>query len=156
MSASLRIRGNLPTGICRSRKSESARDMRRIFAVAAAFLLTAALFQLAQLILLVSMYGMPLGSAVMTPGVSYYLLNYVVSFFAAMAGGWLLVRLAQSGLGVALLLGIMLAAVAVYGFSRPPSQWPSWYGPVLGIVLIAGVLTGARLTLGRRSRSPAN
>jgi hypothetical protein len=114
-------------------------------------IIAAALFQLGALAAFVGLYGIPLGASSERPSVSYFALNLGCSALAAVTGGWVTARLArQRPLAHVGTLALVLAAVVLWGFTRPPSQWPGWYPPALALVAVAGTLAGGFL---RRSRA---
>lgn len=117
--------------------------MRSILAVLAGGAVAAALFQVGAAVAFVVLYGIPLGASPGRPTVSYFVLNLGFAGIAAIAGGRLTARLARqrrrTHVGA---LALVLAAVALWGFSRPGSQWPGWYPPVLALVGLGGTLAG--------------
>jgi hypothetical protein len=117
--------------------------MRSLIAMLAGGLLAAVLFQVGAVVALVALYGIPLGASSGPPTVGYFVLNLGFAGIAAGAGGWLTARLARrrplSHVGV---LSLVLAVLVLWGFTRPASQWPEWYPPVLALIGVVGTLAG--------------
>ena len=89
------------------------------------------------------LYGIPLGASPGAPTVSYFLLNLGFAGIAAIAGGRLTASLAPQGRRTNVgILALVLAAVALWGFSQPASQWPGWYPPILALVGLVGTPVG--------------
>ena len=114
-----------------------------IIAVLAGGAIAALLFQVGAAVAFVLLYGIPLGASPGAPSVNYFVLNLGFAGIAAIAGGRLTASLAARrrsfNVGV---LALVLAAVALWGFSQPASQWPSWYPPLLALVGLVGALVG--------------
>jgi hypothetical protein len=117
--------------------------MRSILAVLAGGAVAAILFQVGAAVAFVVLYGIPLGASPGAPTVSYFVLNLGFAGIAAIAGGRLTGSLAPQGSRTTVgALALVLAAVALWGFSQPGSQWPGWYPPILALVGLAGTLAG--------------
>jgi hypothetical protein len=113
---------------------------RNVIAVLAGGLTGAALYQLGAVIALVVLYGIPLGSSPEPPGVPYYILNLSFAALAAGAAGLVTARLARPDPRAAIaLVAVILAGVSLWGFTRPASQWPAWYAPVLAMIALTAV-----------------
>jgi hypothetical protein len=124
--------------------------VRSLIAVLAGGVVAAVLFQVGAVSAFVGLYGIPLGASAGPPTVGYFVLNLGFAGIAALAGGWLTARLArQWPLAHVGVLALVLAAVALWGFTGPASQWPPWYPPALALVALAGTLAGALLRSGR-------
>ena len=93
---------------------------------------------------LVGLYGMPLGlRAEGPPTVSYFVLNLGFAAIAAIVAGRVTGSLARHRRWTHIVaLGLGLAAIALWGFSGPASQWPAWYPPILALVGLVGTLAG--------------
>ena len=117
--------------------------MRSIIAILAGGAVAAVLFQLGAAFAFVVLYGIPLGASPEPPGARYFLMNLGFAGLAAVCGGRLTASIARrerpTHVGA---LALVLAAVALLGFSRPGSQWPAWYPPVVALVGLAGTLAG--------------
>jgi hypothetical protein len=117
--------------------------VRGIIAVIAGGAVAAVLFQVGAAVAFVVLYGIPLGASPGPPSVSYFVLNLGFAAIAAIAGGRLTASLARQGRQTPVAaLSLLLAAVALWGFSQPGSQWPGWYPPILALVGLVGTLTG--------------
>jgi hypothetical protein len=117
--------------------------VRGIIAALAGGAIAAVLFQVGAAVAFVVLYGIPLGASPEPPSVSYFVLNLGFAGIAAFAGGRLTSAIARQGrLFPVVALALVLAAVALWGFSRAGSDWPGWYPPVLGLVALASTLAG--------------
>jgi predicted permease len=119
--------------------------VRSLAAVAVGFVIAIILYQLGAAVAFLVLYGIPLGYSGAPPGAGYYALNLSFSAAAAFIGACAAVRIARrQPLLHSMLLGTALAVLAVWGFSRPESQWPGWYPPTLAFVGAAGSIAGGR------------
>jgi hypothetical protein len=117
--------------------------VRGIIAVLAGGAVAAVLFQVGAAVAFVVLYGIPLGASPGRPTVSYFVLNLGFAGLAAIAGGRLTASLARQGRRIYVgALALVLAAMALWGFSQPASQWPGWYPPVLALIGLVGTLAG--------------
>lgn len=124
--------------------------MRSVIAALVGGAVAAVLFQVGAAVALVVLYGIPLGASPGPPSASYFVLNLGSAGIAAMVGGRLTASLARKGHGISVgALALVLAAVALRGFSQPGSQWPDWYPPILALVAVIGTLAGG-LSTGHR------
>jgi hypothetical protein len=121
----------------------SAFGVRSIIAVIAGGAVAAVLFQVGAAVAFIVLYGIPLGASPGPPGVGYFALNLGFAGVAAFAGGWITSRIArQRSRAPVAAVGVALAVLALWGFSRPASQWPGWYPPVLAFVALVGTYSG--------------
>lgn len=118
--------------------------IRSLAALLAGWLTTAVLYVLGTAALFVAAHGIPLGASPGPPGAGDLAANLVLAVLAAGAGGWVAARVAGRR-AVALALAIVLAAGALWGFSKPESQWPGWYPLALAVLGTAGAVAGGRL-----------
>jgi hypothetical protein len=129
--------------------------VRSIIAVLAGGAVAAVLFQVGAAVAFVVLHGIPLGASPGRLTVGYFVLNLAFAGIAAIAGGRLTARLARqrrrTHVGA---LALLLAAMALWGFSRPASQWPGWYPPVLALVGLVGTVAGGLPQSGRGKRVP--
>jgi hypothetical protein len=117
--------------------------VRSLIAVLAGAVVAAVLFQVGAAVAFVTLYGIPLGASPGRPTVGYFVLNLGFAGIAAMAGGWVTARLARQRRRIYVgALALVLAAMALWGFSQPASQWPGWYPSVLALVGLVGTLAG--------------
>lgn len=131
--------------------------VRSIIAVLAGGAVAAVLFQVGAAVAFVVLYGIPLGASPGRPTVGYFVLNLGFAGIAAIAGGRLTARLARQRIRTHVgALALVLAGMSLWGFSRPASQWPSWYPPVLALVGVAGALAGGLPRRGGASEFPAD
>ena len=131
--------------------------MRSLIAVLVGGAVAAVLFQVGAAVAFVVLYGIPLGASPGRPTVGYFVLNLGFAGIAAIVGGRLTARLARQGSRTHVgALALVLAAIALWGFSRPASQWPGWYPPVLALVGVAGTLAGGLPRRAGASEFPAD
>lgn len=124
--------------------------LRNVIAVLAGGLVAAVLFQVGAVVAFVGLYGIPLGASPGPPGSGYFAINLGFAALAAVAAGWVTARLAgPRPLAPVGALAVVLAAVVSWGFTKPASQWPGWYPPVLALVGLVGALAGGILRGGR-------
>lgn len=110
-------------------------------AVIAGALTAAVLYQVGAAFALLVTVGIPLGSSGEPPGADYFALNLGCALVAAAAGGHLTRRLSRiSQWWSGIVLALLLALLSLWGFTRPGSQWPAWYPPVLALVAAVGIL----------------
>ena len=115
--------------------------VRAIASVLAGALIAAVLYHISAAIALLVTVGIPLGSSGEDPGAAYYVINLTGAFLAALLAAAVTRRLSGSTARSPLIaLAVVLAATALWGFTRPESHWPAWYAPALALVAIAGVL----------------
>jgi hypothetical protein len=120
--------------------------MRSLVAIAAGAGVAAGLFQLGAIVALLVFVGLPLGAPGGLPSGGYYVLNLGLAAVAAVVGGRVSAWVASSERRRAVpLLAVLLAGVALWGFSQPASQWPRWYPATLALVGAVGTLLGGRL-----------
>lgn len=120
--------------------------VRNALAVLAGFIVGIVLYQIGAALAFVLLYGIPLGATPGEPGVAYYSLNLGFATLAAALAGSTAARIARDAAHVAAgTVGVVLAVLALWGFTKPTSNWPAWYAPVLAAIAIVGTLAGARL-----------
>jgi hypothetical protein len=120
--------------------------MRSMVALAAGALVAAGLYQVGAIIALLTTVGLPLGSPGGKPPAVYYILNLGLAGLGAALGGAVSARVARHRRHlVVAALAVLLAGVALWGFSKPASHWPRWYPLTLALVGAAGALLGGRL-----------
>lgn len=120
--------------------------MRRVIAVVAGTLAAVVGYWCAAVVALLTMHGIPMGSAGGPPTTADGLVSLAIAAAASCGGGLLTARIA-AGRYVMLAPGLLLGVMSVVGFSRPSSHWPSWfpYG------MAASCAAGALLAGGRRA-----
>jgi hypothetical protein len=117
--------------------------VRGIIAVLAGGAIAAVLFQVGAAVAFVVLYGIPLGASPGPPTASYFVLNLGFAGIAAIAGGRLTASFARQRRRTLVgALALVLAAVALGGFSQSGSQWPGWYPSILALVGLVGTLAG--------------
>ena len=120
--------------------------MRSMVALAAGALVAAVLYQVGAIIALLTTVGLPLGSPGGQPPAAYYILNLGLAALAAALAGAVSAGVARGRRHVVVpVLAGLMAGVALWGFSKPASQWPRWYPLTLAVVGAAGALLGGRL-----------
>ena len=128
--------------------------LRTVIAIIAGACVAAVLAQVAGAIAFVAMFGIPLGMQPREPSPGEYAVFLAVGGLAAMAGAYVTSRMARGRRAAATtILAVLLAAGTLWGFSRPQSNWPSWWGPALATMAAAGAAAGGRVKppTGRRS-----
>ena len=106
--------------------------------------------------------GIIIGAALFVPGglgtasaaapppalpAAYLAANLVAGALGAVLGGWVTARVAAfAPFGHAAVLAAVVAAVTIaIAGSGPPGAQPEWYPIVIGVIGVAGVLTGGKL-----------
>jgi hypothetical protein len=119
--------------------------MRSLVAIAAGAGVAAGLFHLGAIVALLVVVGLPLGAPGGPPSGGYYVINLGLAAVAAVLGGgvsaWVAGPMRRRAVP---LLAVLLAGLALWGFSQPASQWPSWYPATLALVGAVGTLLGGR------------
>ncbi len=119
--------------------------MRNIVAVIVGVTVAVVLFQVGAAVAFVALYGIPLGASPGPPGIGYFALNLGFAAAAAFAGGRVTRRIAsQRSSAPIMVVAVVLVGLALWGFSRPASQWPGWYPPVLACVALLGTYAGGK------------
>ena len=98
-------------------------------------------------VLLVAVFGIPLGMTPREPTLGEYLVLLLVAGVSAAIGGRLAARRAdpQHGREVVLVLAAAVAVLMLWGFSGPASHWPRWCPPTLALFFAAGICGGGLL-----------
>lgn len=87
--------------------------------------------------------GIPLDAPPCELGPAYMTLNLGFASAGAITAGWTAARLARRNpVAHAAILGVGLAAFALWGFSKPGSNWPAWYPWTLALVAVGGAWVG--------------
>jgi hypothetical protein len=125
---------------------------RNILAVTAGYVTMAVIVILVTIPLALA-FGQPLDpeAAKTVPNAAYFLLNLVLSFFAAVAGGWVTARIGSRPMAWAL-SGMVLLFGALYAYQSPPHVSPGWYLIVLPIIGAIGAMAGGRLRAMKSNR----
>lgn len=134
------------------------RSARLVGAIVAGSAVAVVLAWLGAVIIVLSTMGIPLGSTGRAPSPGEYALLLLSGGVAAAAGGGVARAVAVPGeRAAAPAVAAVLAAGYLWGFSRPASHWPAWWGPALAAVAAAAVVAGARVYReDRGKRSPAS
>ncbi len=75
------------------------------------------------------------------PPRNYLLANLVVSFVAALVGGWVTTRMAASRPGLhAIALAVLVVLMSVVSARSQAKQQPKWYPWTIAVVGVAGIL----------------
>lgn len=118
--------------------------MWRTFAAAAAgFLVGTVLFLGGAVVIFVFLHGIPLGASPGRPTMGFYVMNLGAGTLSGLVAGWVTARIAHPPRRPAImLLGVAMAAVLLWGFSKPGSQWPAWYPGVMALAALISVDVG--------------
>jgi hypothetical protein len=104
---------------------------------------TILLAYLGAIILLVVRVGIPLGSAGREPSSVDYAVLLAIAAGAAAIGGHIAAGLArQHSRSVVIGVSALLACGALWGFTSPGSEWPTWWPPALALVAAVGTAAG--------------
>jgi hypothetical protein len=116
---------------------------RAFLATTTGALVTIVLAYIGAIVLLVVRMGIPLGSEGREPTSGEYLGLLLISGCAAAIGAHIAAGIARhQRRAVVVVLATFLAGGAVWGFTRPASQWPAWWGPALAAVAAVGTWFG--------------
>ena len=126
--------------------------IRALVATMTGVLVTVLLAYLGAIVLLVTAIGLPLGSTGRDPTPGEYLGLLVIAGAAAAVGGHIAAGIARSRSTLAVLAAAaLLAGGALWGFSKPASQWPAWWAPVLAGTAAVGVWLGGTVLASRHT-----
>ena len=122
-------------------------------ALASGWLIAVIVYMLGAAVALLTVCGIPLGSPACEAGPAYLTLNFGFAAAGAIMGGYTAARLGCSEPVVhALVLAAVLAGFALWGFSKPGSQWPVWYPWALALVGAGGASVGGMLRKARQGQ----
>lgn len=108
------------------------------------------------IIAFVSMHGIPLGSPGGAATRADLAVNLAGAIIASALAGTVAARLApHRPLAHALALALGFAVLALWGFSKPASQWPSGYPMALALVGAVGTIIGGLLAGHRKAKTGA-
>jgi hypothetical protein len=128
--------------------------LRALLAAITGALVTIILAYVSAIVLLIVRIGVPLGSEGREPTGGEYLGLLLICGGAAAIGAHFAAGIARDQQrAVVIMLAIFLAGGAVWGFTRPASQWPLWWGPTLGAVAAVSTWLGGTGLKGRFSRT---
>lgn len=126
--------------------------MKSIAAVLLGGLIAAVTYWVGAIITFLSMHGIPLGSAGGPATRADVAANLAVAIVASIAAGAVVSRLApMRPLAHVVALALGLAVLVLWSFTKPTSQWPSWYPAILVLVGAVGTIAGGLL---RNERKP--
>lgn len=90
-------------------------------------------------IALLAMRGIPLGSPGEPPTPGEIWVHLVLGAVATFLGARLAMRIAARRPDLhAVVLGLLVATVMLVGFSKPASNWPTWFGATMGVACMLG------------------
>lgn len=123
---------------------------RALVAMMTGVLVTIVLAYLGAIVQVLVTIGLPLGSTGREPTRGEYLGLLLIAGAAAAIGGHIAAGIARSGSKAAVIAAaVFLACGALWGFTRPASQWPTWWAPVLAGVAAAGMWLGGTILASR-------
>jgi hypothetical protein len=127
-----------------SHAAPALNSMRSILAIAVGGVVAAAGYWVGAVIALLTMHGIPLGSPGGPSTRGDVLAHLVIAMFATLAGARIAVRIEpQWPARNAFILGLLLGAAVMLGFSKRGSGWPPWFPVTMAAAcLLAGVLAG--------------
>jgi hypothetical protein len=124
---------------------------RSTLGVAAGISAAIAVYWLGAVIALLSMRGVPLGSAGGSPTPAELLLHLILAAIACFGGTMLALIVARrSPLAHAIVLGLLMGIGAIAGFGKPASNWPRWFGYGMGAACLLGASAAAQWRAHRR------
>ena len=124
--------------------------MKSIAAVLLSGLIAAVAYWVGAIIVFLSMHGMPLGSAGGPATRADVAANLAVAIVASIGAGAVAARLAPMWpLAHVVALALGLAMLVLWSFTKPTSQWPSWYPATLALVGVVGTIAGGLLCSAR-------
>jgi hypothetical protein len=124
--------------------------LRALVGMMTGVLVTVLLAYLGAIVLLLTAIGLPLGSTGRDPTPGEYLGLLLIAGAAAAVGGHIAAGIARSQSKLAVIAAAaFLAGGALWGFSKPASQWPTWWAPVLAGVAAAGMWLGGTVLASR-------
>jgi hypothetical protein len=124
--------------------------LRALLAIVTGVLVTVVLAYLGAIVLIVVAIGLPLGSTGREPTSGEYLGLLLIAGAAAAVGGHIAAGIARSQRKAAVIAAaLFLGGGALWGFSKPASQWPTWWAPVLAGAVAAGMYLGGTILAGR-------
>lgn len=90
-------------------------------------------------IALIALHGIPLGSPGGPPTRADLLVHLSLAAAGTFAGARLTMRIAAHRRELhAVVLGLLLAPLVLFGFSKPTSNWPGWFGAAMAAACILG------------------
>jgi hypothetical protein len=123
--------------------------LRAVLAAITGAVVTIALAYGGALVWLVATMGIPLGSPGREPTTAEYFGLLLIGGGAAAVGGHIASGIARhQRRAVVIVLSTFLAVGALWGFTRPASQWPTWWGPALATVAAIGTWLGVNTRRG--------
>lgn len=126
--------------------------IRVAFAVITGTAVTGLLAYLGAVVLLVVRFGIPLGSTGREPTAGEYVALLAIVGGAAAIGAHTAAGTAREHRGWAVTVqALLLAAGALWGFTKPTSHWPAWWAPAVAGVAIAGSWLGSAVWRPRRT-----
>lgn len=122
---------------------------RSFTAAFAGFVVGTVLFLGGVVAIFVLLHGIPLGASPGPPTTSFYIMNLGAGLLAGLVAGSVTARIAHPPRRPAImLLGVAMAAVLLWGFSKPGSQWPAWYPGAIALVALISVYVGGVMRAG--------
>src|SRR5688572_3175253 len=119
--------------------------LKSIAGVVAGVMIAAAAYWLGAVVALLTMHGIPLGSAGGSPSTADVLVHLGLATAASAAGALSAVRIAGYRPRLhALLTGGLFGAFMFLGFSKPSSNWPAWFPYGMAVACAGGAWLASR------------
>ena len=113
--------------------------MRSVLSVTAGGVVALIMYWGGAVVALLLLRGIPLGSAGGPPTRSEVVLHLALGAAACFLGATLTVRLSRTSPRLhAGVLALILGLGALIGFSKPASQWPTWFGVGMAAMCVVG------------------
>lgn len=125
--------------------------MRSLVAVTAASIVAIVAYWCAAVVALLTMHGIPLGSAGGPPTAADISVHLALAALASFGGCLVAFRIARTSPHLhAWAVGAVLAIGAIAGFGKPSSQWPAWFSVGMAASCSVGAIAASRWRMRRR------
>lgn len=131
--------------------------MKSIAALFLGALVGTAMYWVIAVVAVLGMHGLPLGGEGGPPTRADLAVHLAGAIIASGAAGVVVERLAPvRPMALVVVLAFGLALPACFGFSKPASQWPGWYGVAFALAVLAGAIAGGLLSRRKRPKTGVN